>query len=137
VRVNASVPSQKLVYGIRGELTARFERDATTGDTVGTIPVLHLLVQGKTEQEAKEQLGRMFEEFCDVEFELGGVTHLLDTLIKRGFLVFDKTQHNRTQDWTEHLEIAPVPGLESGSTREESASTRTYVAEKQPELAGV
>jgi len=52
--------------------------------------------------------------------------------------VFDKTQHNRTQDWTEHLEIAPVPGLDSGSTREEIASTRnTYVAEKQPELAGV
>src|SRR5438034_7167501 len=105
------------MYRIHGEVTERFEKDATTGDTVGTIPVLKLLVQGKTELEAKDLLGKMFEEFCGVEFELGGVTHLLDTLIKRGFVVFDPTKHSRDEVWSEHLEIAPVIVQEAGSDR--------------------
>ncbi len=91
--VRATVSSQGFNHRIDGKLRDTVEREASTGMILAQIPVLRLMALGSTENEAQARLHTAFAEFCDVEIEQGQVWHLLNTLINRGFYVFNpKTQ---------------------------------------------
>lgn len=89
VLVHVSVASEGFEYIVKGRLAETLETNPATGAVIAQIPVLKLLSQGKSEDEARQAVAEMFEEFCQYEFEQKS---LIQTLVYLGFVVSRATE---------------------------------------------
>lgn len=102
--VRVSVASEGFEYLVQGRLDETLETNPVTRAVVATIPVLRLIAQGPNEEEAKQRLGEMFEEFCEFEIEQKS---LIQTLAYHGFVVSRATPDDVERVSTpQHLELS-------------------------------